>query len=82
MEVGVQAEAAAVTPVIRFGDSISVEVRRAELTVERGLCVGCRDANGEEEQDKKSAVKTGTTDRKSIHSKKASTQTALTAWGV
>jgi hypothetical protein len=67
-EIGVEAEAAAITPVMRIWE---IEVGGAELTIDSGLCLGCRDRDCEKEQSEKSAVKTGTTDRKTIHSEES-----------
>jgi hypothetical protein len=67
-EIGVKAEAAAGTPLIRGGE---IEVGAAELTVDAGLCLGCRDEECQEEQCEKSEVKAGTTDHKTIHSEES-----------
>src|ERR1700712_3674560 len=58
-EIGIEAKAPAVTPLVRGGQVVA---RGAELAVEGCLCLGCRDGECEEEQDEKSAVNAGTTD--------------------
>jgi hypothetical protein len=70
LEVGVEAKTAAVPPLI--GNWESIEMRGAELAVNGGLSLGCRDADcEEEEQGEKGAVQAGTTGRKTIHSEKS-----------